>query len=80
MIFARTLSKARIVPIAGLLALTAVSAALAQTIEGIDLKAIKDRATEATADAQKRREIHCPHRSSGAVHWGEYGISREKNG
>lgn len=52
MIFARTLSKARMAPIAGFLALTAVSAALAQTIDGIDLKAIKERATEATADAQ----------------------------
>lgn len=52
MTFARTPSKARMAPIAGFLALTAVSAALAQTIEGIDLKAIKDRATEATADAQ----------------------------
>jgi conjugal transfer pilus assembly protein TrbC len=39
MTFARTMSKARVAPIAGFLALTAVSAALAQTIDGIDLKA-----------------------------------------
>ncbi|HMY11572.1 MAG TPA: hypothetical protein PKC74_08105 [Turneriella sp.] len=38
--------------IAGFLALTAVSAALAQTIDGLDLKAVKARGTEATADAQ----------------------------
>lgn len=52
MTFARTLLKPHLAGIAGFLALTAVSAALAQTLDGIDLKAIKDRATEATADAQ----------------------------
>ena len=36
MTFARNLSNSRIVPMAGFLALTAVSAALAQTIDGID--------------------------------------------
>ncbi|WP_022676666.1 type-F conjugative transfer system pilin assembly protein TrbC [Novosphingobium sp. B-7] len=42
----------RVTAIAGFLALTAVSAALAQTIDGLDLKAVKARGTEATADAQ----------------------------
>ena len=52
MTFARLPHKSRLFGLAGFLALTAVSAALAQTIDGLDLKAIKARGTEATADAQ----------------------------
>ena len=56
MTFARLPHKSRLFGLAGFLALTAVSAALAQTIAqdvgGLDLKAIKARGTEATADAQ----------------------------
>ncbi|NLR72137.1 type-F conjugative transfer system pilin assembly protein TrbC [Novosphingobium sp. ERN07] len=56
MTFARLPHKSRLLGLAGFLALTAVSAALAQTIAqdvgGLDLKAIKARGTEATADAQ----------------------------
>ncbi len=56
MTFARLPHKSRLLGLAGFLALTAVSAALAQTIAqdvgGLDLKAIKARRTEATADAQ----------------------------
>ena len=56
MTFARLPLKSRLLGLAGFLALTAVSAALAQTIAqdvgGLDLKAIKARGTEATADAQ----------------------------
>ena len=56
MTFARLPLKSRFLGLAGFLALTAVSAALAQTIAqdvgGLDLKAVKARGTEATADAQ----------------------------
>ncbi|MBC2652417.1 type-F conjugative transfer system pilin assembly protein TrbC [Novosphingobium flavum] len=56
MTFARLPHKSRLLGLAGFLALTAVSAALAQTIAqdvgGLDLKAIKARGTEVTADAQ----------------------------
>jgi len=56
MTFARLPHKSRLFGLAGFLALTAVSAALAQTIAqdvgGLDLKAIRARGTEATADAQ----------------------------
>ena len=56
MTFARLPHKSRLLGLAGFLALTVVSAALAQTIAqdvgGLDLKAIKARGTEATADAQ----------------------------
>lgn len=56
MTFARLPHKSRLLGLAGFLALSAVSAALAQTIAqdvgGLDLKAIKARGTEATADAQ----------------------------
>lgn len=45
-------ASSRLTGIAGFLALTAVSAALAQTIDGLDLKAVKARGAEATADAQ----------------------------
>jgi conjugal transfer pilus assembly protein TrbC len=75
MTFARTLSKARMAPIAGFLALTAVSAALAQTIDGIDLKAIKDRATEATADAQTLVDAVA---GKGEAHRGEAETLREQ--
>ena len=75
MIFARTLSKARMAPIAGFLALTAVSAALAQTNDGIDLTAIKERATEATADAQTLVDAVA---GKGEAHRGEAQDLREK--
>lgn len=52
MTFTRLPLKSRLLGLAGFLALTAVSAALAQTIDGLDLKAVKARETEATADAQ----------------------------
>lgn len=56
MTFARLPHKSRLFGLAGFLALTVVSAALAQTIAqdvgGLDLKAIKARGTEATAEAQ----------------------------
>ena len=56
MTFARLPLKSRFLGLAGFLALTAVSAALAQTIAqdvgGLDLKAIKARGSDATADAQ----------------------------
>jgi len=75
MIFARTMSKARMAPIAGFLALTAVSAAVAKSIEGIDLKAIKDRTTEATADAQTLVDAVA---GKGEAHRGEAEDLRDK--
>lgn len=75
MTFARNLSNSRIFPMAGFLALTAVSAALAQTIDGIDPKAVKDRAAEATADAQTLVDAVA---GKGEAHRGEAESLRDK--
>ena len=48
----RMLPRPTLAGMAGFLALAAVSAALAQTIDGLDLGAIKARGTEQVKDAQ----------------------------
>ena len=48
----RNLPRPTLAGMAGFLALAAVSAALAQTIDGLDLGAIKARGTEQVKDAQ----------------------------
>lgn len=75
MTFARNLPASRIFPMAGFLALTAVSAALAQTIDGIDLKAVKDRAAERAADAQTLVDAVA---GKGEAHRGEAENLRDK--
>jgi len=75
MIIAQLSFQSRLIGIASFLVLTAVSAALAQTIDGLDLKAVKARGTEATTDAQTLVDAVA---GKGETHRGEAEDLREK--